>query len=247
MRLEAARPRRFALLPAAPARRILRFAPLPGARRQPSLAAALSPPRAAPVGDEDWIVSARWSAAFALALLLHLPVLRIATSNLVERTQWLTGPGRGAGSDVISVYDLYLVARKPGVEQAAASPAVVAVSATPAPQSKASTATPAQATAAPAPDVRDAGGGGRDGYYARLRAHLQRHRRPVQAEAAGARTVVVRFRVDSRGGVSAIGVQRSSGDARLDAEALDLVRRSAPVPAPPRQAAVNLAVPIEFD
>lgn len=243
MRLEAARPRRFALLPAARARRGLRFAAFPHARREASSAHV-----AVARGDEDWIVSARWSAAFALALLLHLPVLRIAALNLVEQAQWLAGPDRGAGSNVISVYELYMVTRKAVDEQATASPAVVAASATPTPaESKVQTEAPTKVPAAPAPDMREAGGGGRDDYYARLRAHLQRYRRQVQADAAGTRTVVVRFRVDGRGGVSAIGLQRSSGDARLDAEALDLVRRSSPVPAPPRQAGMNLAVPIEFD
>lgn len=240
MRLETARPRRFALLPV---RRGLRLAVVPRARREAAPARV-----GVSCGDEDWIVSARWSAAFALALLLHLPVLRIAALNLIEKGQWLSGPSRGAGRDAISVYDLYLVTRKAVVEQQAAANVVIPAAATPAPaESTGPTKTTAKTAAAPAADVREAGGGGRDGYYARLRAHLQRYRRPVEAAAAGTRTVVVRFRVDSRGGVSAIGVQRSSGDARLDAEALDLVRRAAPVPAPPRQGVMNLAVPIEFD
>lgn len=236
MRLDAARPRRWAL--SRPARRSLCFG---GAHAQ-------CPARAPMAGgaDEDWIVSGRWSAAFALALLLHLPVLHVAALDWVEQAQWLAGPGRGAGSDVVSVYELYLVTPKASDAETATAAQPVAQAGT-AVRAEAPAPTKATAAAAPPPALSEAGGGGHDAYYARLRAHLQRYRRPVHAGAAGARAVVIRFRVDGKGSVSAIGLQRSSGDPLLDAEAVDLLRRSAPVPPPPRGQAMNLAVPIEFE
>ncbi|MFA5940758.1 MAG: TonB family protein [Sinimarinibacterium sp.] len=171
----------------------------------------------------------RWPSAFALALLLHLPLFGTGSAAWRDGAQNAAGSARGAGRDAVSIYELHFSAPAPRVQPPAES----------------------EQRSEPAPAVesimREAGGGGRGGYYASLRAHLQRYRRPIQAQTAGARTVIVRFRVDGEGRVSAIGLQRSSGDPLLDAEALDLLRRSAPVPPPPRQIAMNLVVPIEFE
>lgn len=252
MRLETKVPRRLGLAFAPSARPAVRFGCGAHVFRRASTDSGSSPRRDPEIGeaDEDWISSGRWSAAFALALLLHLPLLRMAALTDVDETQWLTGHGRGAGSEAVSVYDLYLVTAKASAVAATVSaapdPGVNAVAQAGA-SAPAETGAQAKAATKPAAVVLEAGGGGQDGYYARLRAHLQHYRWPIQAQAAGARTVLVRFRVDGRGGVSAIGLQRSSGDPQLDAEALDLVRRSAPVPQPPHGQAMNLAVPIAFE
>ncbi|SFF63674.1 TonB family C-terminal domain-containing protein [Fontimonas thermophila] len=100
--------------------------------------------------------------------------------------------------------------------------------------------------AAAATEPGEVGGGGRDGYYARVRAHLQRHRQPlIGSDVRG--TAVVAFHVAADGRVSALVLQRSAGAAMLDAEALDLVHRASPLPPPPDGRARRLAVPIAFE
>ncbi|MEQ1439466.1 TonB family protein [Fontimonas sp. SYSU GA230001] len=173
-------------------------------------------------------IDRRWPLALGIALLLHLPLLRIGAPDGRAYGQDTPGTGRGAGRDRVTVYELRFSApvQRPGAVSIAAPAAD----------------TP---TAAAAQQIRDAGGGGRGGYYAELRVHLQRFRRPLQAQTAGPRTAVVRFRVDGDGAVAALALQQSSGDPYLDAEALDLLRRAAPVPRPPRP--LQLTVPIAFE
>ena len=86
-------------------------------------------------------------------------------------------------------------------------------------------------------------GGGRGGYLADLRRHLDRHRRSLPGVLASARAEVA-FTVDADGGVSALRLQTSSGIAALDQEALDLLRRAAPLPKPPEGRARELVVPV---
>ena len=86
-------------------------------------------------------------------------------------------------------------------------------------------------------------GGGRGGYLADLRRHLDRHRRSLPGVLASARSEVA-FTVAADGGVSALRLQKSSGVAALDQEALDLLRRAAPLPKPPDGAARELVVPV---
>ena len=57
---------------------------------------------------------------------------------------------------------------------------------------------------------------------------------------------IVGFRVDAQGNLEAAWLARPSGHADLDAEALDMVRRSAPFPAPPAGADHNFAAAIAF-
>jgi len=102
-------------------------------------------------------------------------------------------------------------------------------------------------TGAPTPRIARVGGGGSgNSYYSRLRAHLAGFRRelPGGLPPASAR---VRFRVSPEGWISDLELVQSSGVARLDAEALDLFRRAAPLPPPPDARELRLIVPVSID
>jgi protein TonB len=86
------------------------------------------------------------------------------------------------------------------------------------------------------------GCGGTNAYFARLRTHLAAFRREV-ADAANGRAEV-RFTVLPGGRVAELVLERSSGSARLDAEALSLVVRAQPLPSPPRGEPLRVTVPI---
>jgi protein TonB len=82
-------------------------------------------------------------------------------------------------------------------------------------------------------------------------AHLERHRRyPFAAQRAREQgTADLRFRVDRRGRVLAAWIERSSGSAALDEEAVAVVRRAEPLPSPPPEIAgetLELVVPVRF-
>lgn len=98
----------------------------------------------------------------------------------------------------------------------------------------------------PVQRVAHVGGGGGNSYYARLRAHLAgfRHELPAGLPAASAR---VRFRVSPDGWISELELVQGSGVASLDAEALDLFRRAAPLPPPPDALELRLIVPVSID
>lgn len=67
----------------------------------------------------------------------------------------------------------------------------------------------------------------------RLFLHLSRHKKyPAVARQRAAENRVV-FTLDRSGRVVSARVSASSGDAAFDAAALDMMRRSDPVPAPP--------------
>ncbi len=55
---------------------------------------------------------------------------------------------------------------------------------------------------------------------------------------------VIAFTIASNGGLSGVSVAKSSGSARLDAAALQVVRRAAPFPAPPRNARRSFTISI---
>ena len=57
---------------------------------------------------------------------------------------------------------------------------------------------------------------------------------------------IVGFRVDAQGGLESVWLARPSGHADLDAEAVDMVRRSAPFPPPPAGADHNFGAAIAF-
>jgi protein TonB len=73
---------------------------------------------------------------------------------------------------------------------------------------------------------------------------------PVAARAKRQEGVCyVRFTIDRKGHVLASSLDRTSGHASLDREAVALVRRADPLPAPPAEIdgeTVTLSVPVEF-
>lgn len=167
----------------------------------------------------------RWPVAAGLAVLLHLLLYLLlwAADPLADpASQDSAGAARGAGEERTSVLELRF----------------------------ANVAAPAAAGAARVAEPmasQDAGGGGQDSYYARLRVHLQRHRRALLATGGARGTAVVTFRVVADGAVSGLRLRRSAGDAALDSEALDLLRRASPLPAPPLGQGLQLSVPIVFE
>jgi TonB family protein len=82
-----------------------------------------------------------------------------------------------------------------------------------------------------------------------LVARLVRFQR-YPPRARGAEGVVsLAFSIDRHGNVASSQIVKSSGSAVLDAEALDLVKRAAPLPAPPSEISdsdLSVIVPIRF-
>ncbi|TXI85616.1 MAG: TonB family protein [Cupriavidus sp.] len=93
-------------------------------------------------------------------------------------------------------------------------------------------------------EIKPGGVVGGDLFLARVRAHLARFRRELPQDIRTRGVVELRFRLSVAGVVSDARVARSSGDAALDAEALDLLARASPLPSRGRDTA--LIVPIEF-
>ncbi len=84
-----------------------------------------------------------------------------------------------------------------------------------------------------------------------LLGHLEQHRRyPRAAERLRQQGVAyVRFAVDRNGNTSHLRIGQSSGHPLLDAETLETVSRSSPVPAPPAEITgdpVEVMVPVAF-
>lgn len=85
----------------------------------------------------------------------------------------------------------------------------------------------------------------------RLLAHLeQRKRYPAEARARRLQGVAhVRFTMDRQGRVLSAVLDRSSGHASLDREALALLQRAQPLPLPPAETPgerITLIVPVDF-
>lgn len=119
------------------------------------------------------------------------------------------------------------------------SPAPVAPAAAGAPS-------PAPPSATPQPNPR-----GVASWQGALLTHLARHKRyPRASQDRGDEGVVhLRFTMTRQGAVLSQHVAKSSGYAPLDAEALALVRRAQPLPAPPADMAgeqFELLIPIQF-
>ena len=70
-------------------------------------------------------------------------------------------------------------------------------------------------------------------YNALVFGHLQRFKRYPAAAHGATGTTVVRFELDRAGEVTMSAVEKSSGNAVLDREALDLLRRANPFPSFP--------------
>jgi periplasmic protein TonB len=88
-------------------------------------------------------------------------------------------------------------------------------------------------------------------FSALIAAQLERYKRyPALAQRRGEEgTVLLRFAIDRSGNVVAAQIERSSGHTMLDDEVMALVRRAAPLPAPPADLAgntVTLVVPVSF-
>lgn len=106
--------------------------------------------------------------------------------------------------------------------------------------------TPPVATApSPLASVSSAIASWQQSLVARL-AKVQRY----PAQARGVQGVVsLAFTIDRHGGVMSSRIVKSSGSTVLDAEALDLIKRAAPLPPPPADVAdseLSFLVPIRF-
>jgi len=94
-------------------------------------------------------------------------------------------------------------------------------------------AAPAPAEASPtaeakaAPAVETAQGGT---YKGKIWRHLQRFRR---SNVVGPGSAFVGFSLEGRGKVTELAIVKTSGSSRFDGEALQMVRRAEPFPAPP--------------
>ena len=122
---------------------------------------------------------------------------------------------------------------RPRQRQAAAPPPAAAPAAAPNPAAQGATATPSVSTAS---------------WRGSLIAHLNRYKRFPGGASPG--TVQVAFSIDRSGRVLSARLSGSSGDPALDEEAVAMVRRASPVPAPPGglggSGAIALAVPVRF-
>jgi len=136
-----------------------------------------------------------------------------------------------------------IVRQKQSPDQASAAPLTMApprvdVEAAP------SSAAPAPATSASLARVQAS-------WEKALINHLNRHKRyPDAARSRSAQgVVVVAFRLDRSGQLVASQITQSSGSAALDEEALAVLKRASPMPAPPEQIAgpmLDLGLPIQF-
>lgn len=112
-----------------------------------------------------------------------------------------------------------------------------------------SEARPARKATAPKKSESTAASRGNvDKWKSKVFAWLKRHQRyPRGPEARGEEgKVTVAFSIDGSGRVLSARVARSSGNDELDRAAIDMVRRSSPVPAPPSGAGTSITVPVVF-
>lgn len=79
-------------------------------------------------------------------------------------------------------------------------------------------------------------------YPGQIMRLLARQKRP---RAASKGTAVVSFAIAANGGVSRVGIAKSSGSAQLDKDAVALVRRAGPFPAPPAGAQRSFKIRIK--
>ena len=139
-------------------------------------------------------------------------------------------------------------AKEPVPEKQEAEQASAALLATAPPRAEAQ---PAPSAAAPSPGQAPSIARVQASWQKRLIDHLNRHKRyPDAARSRRAQgIVVVAFRLDGSGQVVASRVTKSSGSLALDDEALAVLKRASPLPAPPEQIAgpmLDLVLPIQF-
>jgi protein TonB len=138
-------------------------------------------------------------------------------------------------------------------------PAPAVVTAEPAPERKRVAAPTAKKTvqkkrtAAAAPNAAGGVGVGQSNaaanYSGRVAGHLGRHKQyPTAARAAGSQgNASVSFSIDGGGRVTSVRLARSSGVGALDQEAVAMVRRASPFPAPPDGRGRSFTVPVRFN
>jgi protein TonB len=112
-------------------------------------------------------------------------------------------------------------------------------------------AKPAPVASAPSPGISASAARAKASWEKALVSHLNRYKRyPNEARLHGIKgDVSVRFMLDRTGQVTAAQVVRSSGSSSLDEEALAVLQRASPLPAPPDQVAgatFDLVLPIQF-
>jgi protein TonB len=85
-------------------------------------------------------------------------------------------------------------------------------------------------------------------YRGLVAAHLARHKQfPADAQRTGEQgSAVVRFTLDGSGRVKSAQLVRKSSVASLDREAVAMVHRASPFPAPPDGRPVTFSVPVSF-
>lgn len=199
-------------------------------------------------------MSALPRTAISLYVAVALHVLLVLAIALGRPSQESAGPGQGLSVRVASLSPVQrqLLGESAPIESVSAPAAVSATSPVaarrlaPAPGRAKADAPARQAPKPSAPEMpAHTGGGGRDHYFARLRAHLAGFRRALQPGLPPARSLL-RVAITRDGWIEGLALVESSGIAALDAEAMDIVRRAAPLPAPPGARAVRLIVPVEI-
>lgn len=105
---------------------------------------------------------------------------------------------------------------------------------------------PRRAQAAPAQGATAVSPAARANWHARVSAHLNRYKRSAPGGSTG--VARVSFRLNASGHVTSASIVAGSGNSALDQEALALVRRANPLPAPPPEmgSSVSLTVPVRF-
>jgi len=112
-------------------------------------------------------------------------------------------------------------------------------------------AQPAPSAAPPSPGMAPSLERVQASWQKQLINHLNRHKRyPDAARSRHAQgTVVVAFKLDRSGQLVASHVKKRSGSPALDDEALAMLQRASPLPAPPDQIPgpmLELVLPIQF-
>jgi protein TonB len=85
-------------------------------------------------------------------------------------------------------------------------------------------------------------------YRGMVSAHLARYKRfPPEAQSQGAQGAAsVRFALNGSGGVTSVSLVHGTGVSALDQEAVAMVRRASPFPAPPDGRPVSFTVPVSY-
>ena len=109
-----------------------------------------------------------------------------------------------------------------------------------------------RSAALPSPAAARGSGVGRSdaiaNYHGRIAAHLARHKQyPAGARGRGQEGgASVTFGLDGSGHVTSVRLARASGVADFDQEAVAMVRRASPFPAPPTGRPMSFTVPVSF-